>query len=425
MTSNPQPLRILYAAGPGDVVGTYRHWKQGRDDPSQVAITYSGLFYDLCRELGAEAYVISYCARRDKIVDPPFTVENRPPPLARARGALYHLGQVWSGVRLAMTAARFRADVVLTMGGAEWFSLGLLRLLGIKTIATLHGHLWRVSHPPRGKDRLLWKLNGRFFRRQVLVVMVLSDSIAAQVRSLAGPTPRAPMLPFTPTYRREMFEGVAGTSPPAAPPFRVFYAGRIERDKGVFDLLDIATRFAAEGRRDVEFDLCGVGGQLDELRRRAAEAGVADRFRCHGHVDKPVMRRMYRDAHAVVVPTTSDSVEGLNKVVVESVLASRPVVTSRACPALEYVREGVVEVPPDDVRAYGQAILTLADDPEFYAAKVRGCAASTERFYDPAQGWNATLRRALELAGVVTPPNQEDMAPRIVEQAAVEPAQVR
>src|SRR5206468_2403405 len=117
---------------------------------------------------------------------------------------------------------------------------------------------------------------------------------------------------FTPTYRGEMFEGVAGTSPPPAPPFRVFYAGRIERDKGVFDLLDIAARFAAEGRRDVEFDLCGLGGQLDELRRRAAEAGVADRFRCHGHVEKPVMRRMYRDAHAVVVPTTSDSVEGLN-----------------------------------------------------------------------------------------------------------------
>ena len=47
VTSPQRPLRIVYAAGPGDVVGTYRHWKEGRDDPSQVAITYSGQFYDL------------------------------------------------------------------------------------------------------------------------------------------------------------------------------------------------------------------------------------------------------------------------------------------------------------------------------------------------------------------------------------------
>ena len=52
-------LRILYAAGPGDVVGTYRHWKSGVDDPSQVAITYSAQFYQLCKELDADGYVIS------------------------------------------------------------------------------------------------------------------------------------------------------------------------------------------------------------------------------------------------------------------------------------------------------------------------------------------------------------------------------
>ena len=39
-----KPLRILYAAGPGNVLGTYRHWRGGEDDPSQVAMTYSGQF---------------------------------------------------------------------------------------------------------------------------------------------------------------------------------------------------------------------------------------------------------------------------------------------------------------------------------------------------------------------------------------------
>jgi glycosyltransferase involved in cell wall biosynthesis len=403
MSPTPRPLRIVYAAGPGDVVGTYRHWKEGRDDPSQVAITYSGQFYDLCRELGAEAYVVSYCPRRDRLVDGPFRIEHRALRFLRGPGPLYHLGQLWAGLRMTATVLWFRADVLLTMGGGGWYALLPLPLLGVRVIPTLHGHLWRASHRPRGVDAMLWRLSARLFRRAA-AIMYLSDSIARQVRSMAGPELRAPMLHFVPTYRPEVFRGIAEAPAPPGPPFRVFYAGRIERDKGVFDLLEIATRFAAEGRTSIEFDLCGSGAALDDLRRRAGEAGVAPRFRCHGHVVKSVMRQMYEECHVVVVPTTSDSIEGLNKVVVESVLACRPVVTSRMCPALEYVRDAVVEVRPDDVRAYGDAILRLAEDGALYAAKVRGCAAATGQFYDPEQGWAATFKRALTLAGLLTAP---------------------
>jgi glycosyltransferase involved in cell wall biosynthesis len=323
---------------------------------------------------------------------------------------LYHLGQLWAGLRMVATVLWFRADVLLTMGGAAWYALLPLPLLGVKVIPTLHGHFWRVSHRPRGVDGFLWRLSGGLFRR-ASAVMYISDSVAKQVQSIAGPSLRAPLLHFVPTYRPDVFQGIAESPAPAAPPFRVFYAGRIEREKGVFDLLDIATRFAGEGRTRIEFDLCGTGGALDELRRRAADAGVAGRFRCHGHVVKAVMRQMYEDCHVVVVPTTSDSIEGLNKVVVESVLARRPVVTSRMCPALEYVRDAVVEVPPDDVRAYGDAILRLAEDVPLYQAKVRGCAAATGQFYDPEPGWAATFKRALTLAGLLPAPKTEPEAP--------------
>jgi glycosyltransferase involved in cell wall biosynthesis len=403
-----RPLRILYCAGPGDVVGTYRHWKAGYDDPAQVAITYSGQFYDVCRQLGADAWVISYCAREDHVADGPFRVEHRPLPVpAGAPGPLYRLGQIWSGLRFTLTALRFRPDVMLTMGGAEWFSLGLVPLLGTKVVVTFHGHLWRVARAPRGVDRLLWWLNGRFFRRHAKAFMYISDSIAEQLRGLTGPL-SVPVLRFAPTYRAELFRPAASTPPPPAPPFRVFYAGRVEHNKGVFDLLEVAKRFAAAGRTDIEFDLCGEGTALDEVRRRAKEAGVAERFRCHGHVEKRVMASWYQRSHMVVVPTTTDSIEGLNKVVVEAVLAARPVVTSRVCPAVEDVRDAVVEVPPDDARAYGDAILRLVDDRELYAAKVRGCAASTEQFYDPARGWGATLRKVLGLIGAVPETRQVD-----------------
>ena len=394
-----RPLRILYCAGPGDVIGTYRHWKDGYDDPSQVAITYSGQFYEVCRQLGAEAYVISYCDRRDSLVDGPFRIEHRPLPVSTdAGGPLYRLGQLGSGLKFTLTALRYRPDVMLTMGGAEWFSLGLIPLLGVKVVVTFHGHLWRVARPPTGLDRFLWRLNGRFFRRRAKAFMYISDSIAEQLRSLAGPL-SVPVMRFTPTYRAELFRPAASTPPPPPPPYKVFYAGRVEANKGVFDLLEVAKRFAAEGRADIEFDLCGDGHALEDLRRRAKEAGLEDRFRCHGHVIKREMASWYQRSHLVVAPTTSDSIEGLNKVVVEAVLASRPVVTSRVCPALEYVRPGVVEVPPDDPRAYGDAILRLVDNRALYEEKVRGCADSTEQFYDPAKSWAATLTKVLGLIG--------------------------
>ena len=101
-----RPLRILYAAGPGDVLGTYRHWKEGVDDPSQVSVTYSGQFYDVCRELGARAYVLASCRTPGFFRDGPFTIRHRPVPFEDGPGPLYHLGQVWSGLRLLAWACR-------------------------------------------------------------------------------------------------------------------------------------------------------------------------------------------------------------------------------------------------------------------------------------------------------------------------------
>src|SRR6185437_9977736 len=49
---------------------------------------------------------------------------------------------------------------------------------------------------------------------------------------------------------------------------------------------------------------------------------------------------------------TTDFIEGFNKVVAEGILAGKPVITSSVCPALEYVADGIVEVPPNDTQAY-------------------------------------------------------------------------
>jgi glycosyltransferase involved in cell wall biosynthesis len=391
-----RPLRLLYAAGPGDVIDDYRHWVRGVDHPAQVSVTYSSQFFDVCRELGARAYVLADRRPTGVLRDGPFVLRHRPIPFTNSPGPLYHLGQAWSGLRLLASALAFRADVAVVFNGtAHWFALALLPLFGVRVVPSLHCVLWPMGRPPAGVGRLVQKLDARFFARSADAILSASGDISRQVAAMTGGQHR-PVVEFLPTYRKSSFET---SEPPAGRPFRVFFAGRIERDKGVFDLLAIAQRFAAAGRTDIEFDLCGSGSALDELRRAADEAGLADRFRCHGYRSREYMRQCYTRAHTVIVPTTSDFIEGFNQVVAEGVLSGRPVITSRVCPALEYVRDAVVEVGVDDVQGYGDAILRLCDDPEFYQARCRGCAGAQAQFYDVERGWGATLKKALAPPG--------------------------
>ena len=390
----PKPLRILYAAGPGNVIRTYKHWVNGQDDPSQVSITYSAQFYEVCRILGAEGYIISSSDQRVFLRDGQFMIEHRPMPLRGASGVLYHVSQVWYGLHLIISALLWKADVaVVSEGATHWFVLSLLPYFGVKVVPSVHCVLWRKYAPKKVIEKLILRLNRHFFAITCTAVLAVSKDISEQIEDCAGGQHR-PILEFLPIYRRIEFDGV--TSPDDnRSPFRVLFVGRIERFKGVFDLLDIAQRFSSEGREDIRFELCGTGPDLESLRLAAKRSGIDSSFICHGYCNKQQMREMFGKAHVVIVPTTTAFIEGFCKVVAEGILAGRPVVTSDVVPALSYVRDAVVEVSPDDVKGYGDALIKLYEDHEFYAAKRQACFKVQEQFYDTSKGWEAALKSIL------------------------------
>ena len=387
------PLRLLYVSGPGDVINTYTHWRDGQDDPSEVNVTYSGQFFDVCRDESAQACVISTTVTRATLRDAHVTVCHRPIPFAAAGPALYHLGQLLFGFRILLTAAFQRTDVLVIARGTHWFLLAPLTWLGVRVVPTLHCVLWPKYGRRSMSQRWIDRCNGAFFKQRAFAIMSASDDIDRQVCEITDGRPK-PIVAFLPLYRRESFQ----TMPPAEwsrRNFRVLYAGRIEAYKGVFDLLDIARNLHAAGYREIEFDLCGTGAAFHELKQRTEACGLAAAFRLHGHCGRDVMQAMFAKAHAVIVPTTTRFVEGFNQVVVESILSGRPVVTSSVCPALAYVRDAVAEVPPDDVSAYIDAIRRLYDDRAWYERKQSACAALQEQFYDRERSWYASLRHVL------------------------------
>jgi glycogen synthase len=229
--------RILYAAGPGNVLGTYEHWRAGEDDPSQVHVTYSGQFFDVCRDLGLSAYVIASCPRKGFLRTESCTIEHRPVRWDERGGILYHLGRAWYGLRLLVSAIRFGADVALVSDGTHWFTLRLFSWAGIRVVPSLHCVLRAQRRPPGPVGRAIEWLDRGLFQRRCEAILSASGAITRQVIDATGGR-SAPILEFLPLYRAGRFEGFEES--PCSIPWRILYAGRIERNKGVFDLLGIA-----------------------------------------------------------------------------------------------------------------------------------------------------------------------------------------
>jgi glycosyltransferase involved in cell wall biosynthesis len=389
-----QSLRILYSAGPGDVINTYRHWVKGEDDPTQLSMTYSGMFYEACREGGDRAYVISTCRRKDRIDHGQFLIIHRPSLFSSGPGPMFYVGQMWSDIRLIVSALWFDADVaVVACGNTTWALLQILPLFGIKVVPSLHCMQWPRYRRLTWIQRLFRKIRVPFFTGSAFRVLSISGDVTAQLKQMTAERNR-PIVPFHPSYRLRTFVGIP--SPRECKLFRILFAGRIERNKGIFDLLEIARRLHAEGRTDIVFDVCGSGPALDEVKRQAKDLSLAARFQCHGHCNWQQMRCVLGEAHIVVVPTRGEFVEGFNKVIAEAVLAGRPAVTSDVCPALAYVGDAVVRVPVDDVQAYLDAILKLCDDAQYYAARRSACLSAQQQFYDLDGSWRSALSKVLD-----------------------------
>lgn len=100
-----------------------------------------------------------------------------------------------------------------------------------------------------------------------------------------------------------------------------------------------------------------------DLQRRARALGVADRVHVLGfRADVPTLMKAVD-----VVAHTSTSAEPFGRVIVEGMLAERPVVATRAGGAPEIIRDGVngLLTPPDDASALQAALRLLLTYPDF------------------------------------------------------------
>jgi len=361
---------------------------------SETSLTYSGQFFDFCVANGAEAWAISENSRRELFEDGPIRVENRSKRML-GRGSLrFHLRQLLHALSLIGSCLRYRPDIMIVDSGTtHWFLLAPVRLIGTRIVVNFHTGYWPVTNPPRGLvKRLIAWLDGRFFRHCVSAFIGVSPETQKQAERLAGKP-----LPFF--QHRAQFHDRDFRSLPAPDlgdrPFRIVFAGRMEDNKGVFDLLEMAERLAERRPGEVLFEVCGSGSALDAVvaeheRRRLEETMVI-----YGSKERTELLEIYARSHLMIVPTKSTFSEGLPKACAEAALCRRPVISSALANADDVLDGALILAQPDDVESYCDAIERLLDNPEEYALAQSKSEAVRGQFLDRSQGMTAALNGML------------------------------
>jgi glycogen synthase len=389
--------RIFYAAGPGNIIQAHKYWAMGEHDPSEVSITFSSQFEEFCKDIGAEAYIVSYHKEISFDRDGPFTLEHRPKPMPSASGLLYHLAEIRYGVGLLATARKFGATVaVLDSGSSHYFILGLFRLVRIKIITVLHNSLWPSGFPPtRFVPRAIAALDSFFFRWASAVTIGVSPECIRQLEHLTKGRHKL-VYQIRAQFRPEYFKTIPPPPSHSKEPFRIMYIGRITRIKGVFDILEMARKIESQLPGRVRWEVCGRGPDLDELRRLQTQMSLAEVVTIRGWTPLSDLQEVYARSHVSIVPTRSNYSEGLAMTAAEAILAGRPVITNPVVPALEVLRPACIEARTNDVDSYVAAILELIDNPSRYRALCDACPALSEQFYDRQQGLTAILKKAIK-----------------------------
>ena len=226
--------------------------------------------------------------------------------------------------------------------------LVLARAAGCRTVFHLHGAEFdRFAGVECGAAMRRWI---RYTLERSSAVIALSDSWAGFVRGFA-PAARVVVLPNSvplPLLGRDCAE-----------PGRILFLGRADAGKGVFDLLS-AVAALAPAFPHLRLVVGGVG-ELDTMRDRAAELGIAGRVTLAGWLDEAAKAGELARAQIFCLPSHA---EGLPMAMLEAMAAAKAVVASSVGGIPEAIGDGDngLLVAPRDVPALTAALASLLRD---------------------------------------------------------------
>jgi glycosyltransferase involved in cell wall biosynthesis len=306
-----------------------------------------------------------------------------------------------NGHRIARILEEGAFDVIHFHNASLIGGPGLFRYGRSIKLYTAHEHwlvcpthiLWRHNREPCSARQCLrcqlvyrrppqwWRWTGLLDRElhHIDTFIALSEFSRRKHYEFGFPRPMEVLPPFLPDDDSQ--SATAAENPHPRPYF--LFVGRLEKAKGLEDVIPV---FGT--RENADLLVAGEGSFAQQLRRLAARN---DRVVFLGHVASDTLRRYYRHAIALVVPSSCFETFGL--AIVEAFRDSCPVIARRIGPFTELVElstGGELFSTPEELRA---AIRRLSDDRDY---RDRLGSAGRQAF---SRHWSecAVLPRYLEL----------------------------
>lgn len=379
-------LRILFFGGPGDVVGTFNRWAEGHQDPRTPVIAYSSMFYTLSRKLRAKGLILT---ESDIAPDTPADdFEFIYTPRKHGGGRIGYRIDEYNFCRTGRDRVKQLNPHVIIIGGDAPDALVRTLPDDARVILTVHNAFWPMGQQPtdfRERRRLARKR--RAFHR-VDAAVCTSVECAQQLEVLGVrretcfvemPQILSQFAPDTPRAQDREAR-------------RLVFLGRVEPEKGVFDLVSAFDRLA-EDAPDVTLSIAGVGSASADLERMVAASPFKDRITLHGLLGAKQVHALLAQSDLLICPT--QDFEGLALVVIEAAIHNVPSVTSSIVPARDLFPKGSVEFPARDVEALTECLRSVVLDRDRYREMTGALPALTERFLDRSQSWGSMMYKAL------------------------------
>lgn len=267
---------------------------------------------------------------------------------------------VFNTLRMFGEMLSFRPDLVYLKATSD---TGFVRDTALMAVARLFGRpvVCHLHGRPMGR---LFALTGFWTRRVAeamrlaTVTIVLSPGLK---RIFSG------MFPGQPLVVLPNVVDVAKIAPPpdrrAEGAVRILFVGRISRDKGAWDLVEIA-RLLALRTTDFVVHLVGIAESADEevaIRKRVAECGLTERLVFHGYRSGAEKAQLFAEADLFVLPTYA---EIFPNVLLEAMAAGLPIVTTDVPVIPEMIQDGVQGLvrKPGDIDGFAEALHTFVTD---------------------------------------------------------------
>ena len=241
------------------------------------------------------------------------------------------------------------------------------RLIG--TIYDMTVRTQRETHLQRTISE--WETFFRDAQRRFARVITVSEHAKTEIHDLLGISldriDVTPLAPRAATHRvtdAEQIRAVLTAHHLTNRPF-ILYTGTLEPRKNLLRLVEAFAAVRREKNAPDELRLVLAGGNWgtygDEIRRVAADNGVADHVLTPGYITNHELNALMSSCLAFAYVSLS---EGFGLPPLEAMACGAPVITSNVTSLPEVVGDAGILVSPMDIEGMASALYTLVADPE-------------------------------------------------------------